>query len=487
VSLLETVYGGLSSGIVRDMNKAHIWIVSFTFGCVLATWLIHNIAVNPHTDMQLVTYTMQMLRSISDGDIWEYLMTPRKYPVFPSIILGILYSGIGGVLLMTGIVSSFSEIGSYFISNREAVYLLSRLVIVICSIGSVVLVHRISSRMHGDAMYGRSASILLFSSVIFPVFSTAIRPHMIVTFFTLLAIHTSGFIPAALAFCSLQNGLLAFIFPVFSSVRRPLRVIIFGGISMVFSILFGYIFMVRTMFDGLTFGALGNTYFDGGGLTGGGISTFLMLMIGSEIFITIFSFIAIFILIKKRTYLKRNTLVPVFIYLALYIFFFGLQDGTVMRFFFPIIPILAIVGAPAINALPRFLHDVFVIVVVMMHVKFVFLGLQPDTYQLAHDFLNRYPDARISTDLPWYFLNIPETSSVKSYKDADLIVTRLGEEPDDLNGFERCARFGFTPASRDGLLWSDSDRDWMILRLWQLRNAGPTIQIYCKTDILENS
>ena len=85
--------------------------------------------------------------------------------------------------------------------------------------------------------------------------------------------------------------------------------------------------------------------------------------------------------------------------------------------------------------------------------------------------------------IPYYFLDIPPTLPLKSYREADIVVMRAGFEPEGFAGFKECAQFGGTPSSQDGLLWSDSDRDWLLLRLWDLKNLGPTIRIYCRADM----
>src|SRR3989338_2686271 len=90
----------------QDFWRQGLFWIGIFWGASSFFWLFHNLSVNPHTDMQLVTYTMQMLQSVQDGNIWEYLMTPRKYPLFPSLILGVLYLGLSGVLLAEGIVDS---------------------------------------------------------------------------------------------------------------------------------------------------------------------------------------------------------------------------------------------------------------------------------------------------------------------------------------------------------------------------------------------
>ena len=445
--------------------------------------------------MQLVTYTMQMLQSVQDGNIWEYLMTPRKYPLFPSLILGVLYLGLSGGLLIAGAVESVSALGSYFLVEREALYLVSRLFVFAMSVGSVVLVYRIATILHGETRFGYAALILLGSSVIFPVFSTAIRPHMPVMFMTLLTVYWSmklqedkslknelwAFGSAALAFCTLQNGLLAFVFPVFASGYRPKRILFFGLIAGICSVVIGYPFLIQTAFDGLKLGALGNTYFDGGGFTGESMKAIAMLFIGSEFLLTVFSVGGLCVVWRQKKSLF--CIVPILVYLVVYVLFFGMQTGSVMRFFFPMIPFLAMIGAPALVAAPHTVRYIFIVFVVLVHIKLGFLGIRPDTFERTHDALMRYPDARIATHLPYYFLDIPPALPLESYRESDIVVTRAGFEPDEFSGFERCAEFGTTPSSQDGLLWSDSDRDWLLLRLWDLKNLGPTIRIYCRADM----
>lgn len=496
----------------------------------MAAMATHHLAVNPHPDLQLVTYAFEFLQSLREGNLAEYFTTPHKYPFLPVFLLSILYGGTIGSLFLFGILPSIQEIEQYlFMDGPRLIFFESRLLMLASAVGTLLLLSKLSQHFFPKSPKWY-APALLCSSVLFLLFSTAIRPHILVTFATTLALYfsvrayestssVSALSAAGLAFATLQNGLFAFWFPLWSlckkwtlrSLLRPsvwLSILCTGIIATFISYPFLWTKLLRGGLDsGLA--ASGNPYFSGFPFDGSGFWILGHVLLGDSIFIVLCALLGGAVLWKtKRTYLT-----PILLYLGTYVLLFGSMEGIVMRFFLPIIPILALLGAGGLPKLPRVLRGMIFGVIILTNLKLAWLGLQPNTYQLAREFLVNQTQGVVSTTLAQSFLDIPSTRvsigepkmyrerywlsldedlpnarvfvQKEQWQEADIFLSRVGNEPEPIHtspDWKQCAEFGSTSKSRDGLLWSDIgySEDFLLPRLFQLKKLGPTIRVYCR-------
>lgn len=163
-------------------EKNQTMILFATFLLVGLGYVFHAINTNPQPDSQLLRYAYE-LRSVIERPsmILEYFLTQRKYPL---LFIAMLET-------FSWIPASFADIFAQIFSAEpisteisDAILIVSgRIFILLHAIGIIAIFGYISKREFNV----RFAEPLLFSSILFITFATAVRPHIPVTFWTLLA------------------------------------------------------------------------------------------------------------------------------------------------------------------------------------------------------------------------------------------------------------------------------------------------------------
>lgn len=477
-----------------------------TFLAASLAMLVHSLPENRQIDAQLFTFALEFLRSLHEGSLGEFFLTVRKYPLLPSFILAVLQATLIGFFFLTGRLESMLDLQNYLLSGPAALYFMSRLFILVVALLTLFLVYRISRRLFPH-IPGGMAVILAISGTLFLLFDTAIRPHMLIAGATTLTYFLSlrlvedksrtavilAFGAATLSFLTLQNGLLAFVFPLGAFLfekdalqwRRlfsPSLWILFAGIFLV-SLLIGYPFLLRPLF-GLPADSgwgLGNTDLNSVAWNGIGFMELFHTALG-EPFLALFACIGVFRILRKKedcSFAVRMLL----LYFVLFILLFGLHGKSSMRVFLPLIPLAAILGARAFAASRQWILVVCVFAL-LIHMKFFFLAVRPDTYDQARAFLRNNADASIVLDIPLPFLGLTqeETARVLPFDrlpEADIVVARSGHAPYlDMQIWQLCARTVTYEAPSEMFLWSEvySPIPWLL----RAERLGPPFSLYCR-------
>lgn len=485
----------------------------------------------PHTrqpDVQHIEYAFELMKAVHDGAPQDYLLQPQKYPLLSVLPLSVLYGGTLSLLRVTGKLPSFSQadLEGYIFNGPWELHLGTRIGVVLMGILLMYLVYGVSKKLF-PAISPWYAVALLLSSMLFLSFMTAMRQHVPEVALTFLAFAASltlaqekslkneifAFGAATLAFCVLQNGLFALIFPVWAMAthqgafmvhrlfrpRLMLYVIAFFFVSSIF----GYTFLWKELVfeHKLGFG-LGNEDI---GESPWGIAGFIVAvrtLIGSETFPFLFTLITLWHAFKKRVTL-HPFLLSVLIYIVVYTVFFGFVGWTTPRYFFPFTPFLAVLGAPAFARL-NIIHIPFYLLIAAVHLKLAFLGLQPDTYDLARSYVLTETSGPIATTVPHYYLGIPPTQAsigeptmakeryIQSLS-ADLPDARdfvaLTDErakvfittPDSVSlpaGWTACETITSSRSPDKMFLWTEVE--WPFYWIFQGERMGPNIVIGCR-------
>ena len=321
---------------------------------------------------------------------------------------------------------------------------------------------------------------------------------------------------AIIAFCVLQNGIFAFVFPVWAMASEgghlvPRRwvqpkIIMIVIACLFLSTLLGYPFLWRDLFvrHMLGFG-LGNEDIGSSPWGLNGFVVGLRTLIGSETFPTLFATLGLW---RWRRGLVRlhPFLLSVAVYAVLYFIFFGFVGWTTSRYFFPLVPFLALIGGEALSSV-RFFHLPFVLLLLAVHLQFMFLGLRPDTYDIARQALLTRTTGPIASTFPHYFLDIPPTRDsikVPTTSVREQYLLSLPEDAPKARPFVPVTAFETAgvvlippnyslalpspwflyedivaaPTTQNMFLWSEVD--WPFVWIFQTRHLGPSMKMYCR-------
>lgn len=446
---------------------------------------MHSYDTNPQYDNQGMRYAQEGIIAATAGTFGEYLLEERKYPLFYALPFALTYEA---MLLASG--GHLTDAG---------LYLASRLISLLFALGTFLALWRIGKRLG----LGTDPVLLLMTSMLFLLFTSAIRPHVPVAFWTALTLLFAlrakehgrrvdtalSFAMATAAFCTLQSGLLAFVFPLWALIDRPLtpkRIAVACGmlaLSLVASIAFGYPFLLRPIV-GLANVAGADLGHDVG-LNFGITRPFLILwqLIGGELVLLIATIIGARALWRDRSNLHAIWK-PIALYIALFLLIFGFHLSSAGRFFLPIFPVLALIGAVALRNAPTWVRPALAAFVIVASLRLTWLACTPNTYHDMAAFLDTRPPYALIVVQPDQFFPIdPGTLAlepdrlplVRTVVIPDYAADRL---PDMAETWPACHE---SRASRTTdeivLLWNDTP--FALWHLFEARALGPNMTAYC--------
>lgn len=459
--------------------------VLVAYAAALAAYLLHYLKVNPQYDTQVIWYAQDLINAAYKKDaLIPYLLSVRKYPLGYVLPFGLVYRV---VLFAQDPIS------------QPVVFFVGRLITLLHALGCVVVLRSLSRRMFGQ----EGAMWLLLSSICFLLFSTAVRPHMPVAFWTLLSFSCAlrarergairdvacSFGSAFLAFVTLQSGLLAFIFPVWAVLAGPrgtrsqriLGAAAGAGVTLLVALVVGYPFLLSGIVPraggvNLSLGhevEMGYSFARGVWVLG--------LALGSETLLLAFAALGIWRLFRHQDERRPEHAVMAF-YIAAFAAVFLFHVTSALRFFLPTLPFLALFGAEAFAAAPRRVRLGFFVLLLFGAGKLAYLAVIPNTYQQATAFVAARP-GRIGFDgQPSYFFDLPPERLVTT--DADEASMYTVVESDDLDAhpqpgrWKPCFQAVASPTS-DGIQFLWNEVSWAIFRLVDARALGPNMTVYC--------
>lgn len=514
---------------MQRLLRPAIGVVVLAWVAAALVMLAHNVKMNPQADTQMIAFSLQFLKSMGSGDVANALLAVRKYPLLPVAVLALLQGIAAALLFAAGAARSVADLTALAFLDPAAFVLTARLFVFGSAVATLLLTWRIAARLLPKGGYG--APLLLCSSILFLTFATSVRPHALVVAMVLLALFTAlglaerkgwkrellAFAAAGLAFATLQSGFFSCIFPVwayacrngkiewhrFLHPRLPLLILV----AFLVSLITGYTFLLAPLFGhGTEIGfGLGNTDMNRQPWNGAGFSSLATLLIGSEPLILIAAIAGIVLILRDRRS-AHPMLWGILLFIACFTVFFGSHGNSPPRFFLPLLPLLAILGARALQA-SRILAAAAVILSLAIGARLVMLGVQPDNYQRATAFIREHTRGPIASQIPPYYLDIPPARAgireptmerERFFKDLDhdlegarvfipqndwrRATVFLGFEwsiPDAMKtSWTRCASFPFPGRSDNGFLWGEVDG--AIVRLFLTRAFGPPLEVYCR-------
>jgi hypothetical protein len=446
---------------------------------------MHALATNPQYDNQVMFYADELRAGFRHHEMGKFLATPRKYPL--------LY-----VAPFAAAIETVERFHHGKMLENAAYYGTGRALSIFYAAATLWVLWLLGRRLNGEGM---SALILLLTSVLFLLFTSAIRPHIPVTLFTLLAFWyalklrddptrwntAATFGSAMIAFCTLQSGLVAFVFPAWAYLCvHSGRIGIWkaAGISALCAALcfpIGYPFALAGLF-----GADVSTGIDLGHDIGLHFSllhpfTIAALLLGSGPFILVFAALTMVRVLRGKAALPPGYL-PALGVIILFAVLFAFHPISSSRFFLPIVPLLALLGARSFARAPRWAWRSIVLVTILGCLRLSWLALQPNTYQLAGDFAVTKQGLINVLNQPAYFFPIPEKRIVRDaamLSDLHTIIIPdyvAGHVPD---GLEQCAHMKSSQLTDEiVLLWNDTP--WALVELFSARRLGPNLRVYCQ-------
>jgi len=526
-------------GAFVRMNEVHSFRITgpvFALLCITAAasgcaFLFHGLDSNRQVDTQMITFAFQFLDGLRHGTIGDFLLTVRKYPLLPSLVLAPLYAILIAFLTLTGTIRSLGHVDAYlFGTSAWHLYLLSRAAVLACGIGAAFLTHAVSKKIF-PSRSPRGGVLLLCSSVFFLTFSTAVRPHIPVAAATMLTLYFSlrlaekkslrnaclAFGSAALSFCILQSGLFALIFPgiAFLTVAATIRwkrifewkLWAWLAAFALASATFGYTFLWNVPLGRHIELDIDLGHFDTGSAnrwSGRGWIVFLQTFAGSEVLLTVCALATVGLLLAKKEKISVPLLM-VLAYVGAYLLCFGMYFNTQGRYVIILLPLLAVLGARSFPAKGVPLGIVSALLL-FTHAGLLRLGTTPDSYQVAKEYLLEETTGAIATDIPAYMLGIPPTRDsvgspdgaaerfiaarkedlpdarpllpLRDSADAQTVVTAGTEKAPDPGLFVPClsARSGGT--GKDMFLWQETVP--ALFWLFKAERMGPDIAVYCR-------
>lgn len=448
----------------------------FVTAIAAVTYLFHYVGINPQYDNQGLWNGIDLLKAMHEGSVAEFLLAVHKYPLF----------------YMLHFTAAFSFTPELALSS---VFLIGRLITFAYGCGIVVLLTKVSRKLG----VGTDATLLLLTSILFLMFTSAIRPHIPVTFWTLAAFTSSlwmkenptaprtalAFGCALFAFCSLQNGLLAFIFPVWGyiygrwNVRRAMATAAWLAGSMMLAVPLGYPFLLARLAGvqedvGIDLGHNVGLHYS----FAQGVIVFLQLL-GSGPFLFLFGAVGIALVVRHWKSMETWQ-VPALIYIAIFTALFFFHTSAASRFFLPVLPLLALFGARALRACPDWVRGAMLLFVAVVFARFTWLSTQPNTYQQASAYLAERSGSIVPAGIPAYFYELPTERFTTTEADAAyMLIQHDGKTTVDAP-WNRCAQFIASTTTDDiVLLWNDTP--WAYVEALHARSFGPNIDAYCRS------
>ncbi len=480
----------------------------------------------------MITFAFQLLDSMQHGTLGDFLLTVRKYPLLPSLVLAPLYVILVLGLTLAGTIQSLGQVDAYlFGTSAWHLYLLSRSAILACGVATTVLTHAVSKRVFPSTP-SQGSVLLLLSSVFFLTFSSAVRPHIPVAAATMLTLLLSlklaehkttrnaclAFGSAALSFCILQSGFFSLLFPLIAYVtvagriewRRMMEWKLWSWIAIfVFaSATLGYTFLWNYPLHQPIKLEIDLGHFDTGSAnrwSGHGWSVFLQTLFGGELLLTAFALMTIGTLVLK----KEKPSVPllmIFAYIAAYLLCFGMYFNTQGRYVIVLLPLLAVVGG---RSFPRTGLPLGVVTAALLftHGELFRLGITANTYQVAREYVLAETVGTIATDIPSYMLGItptrasigilPDTATerylaaqaydlpdarpllpLSNSSDAQSVVILDTQKTPDERIFRPCLSVRSGGTGKTMFLWQETIPTF--LWLYQAQSMGPDVAVYCR-------
>lgn len=442
----------------------------------------HGLDTNPQYDNQGMFYAQELIEELPNGHLGQFLLKERKYPL--------------GHTLPFAVADGFMLLWHDEIPLRMMGHI-ARTVVLLFSLGTFIVLWRIGRRLEG----GAESVLLLMTSLLFLLFTSAIRPHVPVTFWTLLTLLASirlrehptpvrtflAFACAGCAFATLQNGLLAFLFPVWALLERPisLRQWITAGAwligSGIIAAIVGYPFIMAPLFGGSA------PSVDLGHEVGLHFNLLMPLhwgsqLLGGDIIVLALATYGLWRMRRDRSF-PAAWMGIVCAYIALYLVIFALHTSAAGRFFMPLLPLCALVAMPSFLRMRPQWRTIIPIIVLLVCAKFSWLALQPNTYQQVSTFIAMHPGKVGTVTQPAYFFTIPEEKRVVA-TDAVASIPMIvipDYRPDMQEKVAARTPCFHAVSSRTTddivLLWNDTP-----LALWHLFEAislGPNMTVFC--------
>jgi hypothetical protein len=407
---------------------------------------------------------------------FHFLSESRKYPIGYTIPFAVVYRI---ALWAFGDISFYQE------------YLLGRLITFVWTIGTVLVVYKMEKR------YKLEAVILLLSSLVFVLFSSAIRPHGPVAFWAalsaLFAIRSAeessqrniiwSLLCAFLATITLHSGLLSFVFPAWAMLRKRswMDMIVpttIGGVVILVSLMIGY-WPLFSNFSGALHGSV--VGHEGVILTFDILKPFKLLpfFIGSDLLLFAFAGYALW---KRKTLLQDTAWVPMVIYLVLFYVIFGFQPISAGRFFIATFPFLAVLGAPAFAQCASKLKLSILIVLCLAWIKLGYLAVMPNTHLLVANLVNSRPGMYSVLGQPWYFFPIPQEKVVSTEAQLNdmqfVVIPDYFPDKKPPEDWQMCLHAVSSPFTNEiVLLWNDTP--WAYANLFAAKALGPSMKVFC--------
>lgn len=472
------------------LRRVFIGIAIAAYAVASVAYGVHAYNTNPQYDNQGMWNAQEAIIAASTGQFGSFVFEERKYPLLYSAPFAIAYEG-----LMISTNGSFTD---------PSLFLLSRIISLLFILGTFLALWRIGTRLPN----GIDATLLLMTSILFILFGSAIRPHMAVACLTMLSLlcsirvrerptilrTVSAFGCAMLAFCSLQSGIFAFIFPLWAILPRRFnvrRTAIAGLWTLAFlalAIPLGYPFLLRPLIGlsstggidlghdvGLHFAVLQPWHI------------FLQLLGGEPILLAA-SALGLIAIVRARS-LPHPLFAPVLMYVAIFSVVFAFHTSAAGRFFIPIFPMLGLIGSVALAEASRtpFIRPALAVFIILIAMRIGWLAMTPNTYQQVNAFFLTQPGRVASLSQPGYFFDIPQEKRVsfpEQYVDIHTVAVPdySDEQAKVLSAWPICFR---SVASRTTdeivLLWNDTP--WALWHLFEASRLGPNLTVYCSPSV----
>ncbi len=470
-----------------NSHSTRVWRYSIAllmafYGIGLVAYFFHALRANPQYDTQVIRYSYELHEAIARGTLGDYLLQVRKYPLFYSLPFFLTGEAVRAVLGELPLI---------------AAHAIGRAITLVYGLGTLAVLRRLSLQWYGHS----GAAVLLLTSILFFEFSTAIRPHIPVAFWTLLSLyfaarHTDhakqadlflSFLAGTLAFCTLQNGLLAFLFPLWSILRtgwktRQVLAVCAITASALFSALFlGYPFLFSALSNGdMPVGIdLGHNVGLSFNLSHG--ASISMMLMGSEPFVLLFALLG-FYRFWRRYDVKPTLLVAVYAYIILYFLLFAFHPISNGRFFIAALPILALIGAKAFWDAPNVLRYVTIITAIGIMAKLSYLAMLPNTYQQVTAMLTQERGDVTTAIVPPYFFEFPTEKLALDDSVSTFIVIPDSANAHPRGAYEPCGSAQASTTSDESMfLWTDVS--WSLRQLFTAKALGPNLTVFCHSAL----